>query len=321
MSILVVEDNQESAVLLQRILESSGHPKVHVVHSAPDAYEFLGVGTGRVNHPDINLILLDILLPDVDGIDACRHILGDENFRNIPIITVTATSSEQYLAKAFDAGAVDFISKPFRNEELLARVRSAMRLKHEIDRRAARERELERANAELFKLSSLDGLTGVGNRRRFDEILDKEWRRALRNHNPLAMVMVDIDFFKAYNDRLGHLAGDDCLKEVARALSGALRRPGDFVTRYGGEEFAVILPETALAGALKVAEEMRRSVEALAILHPGSKAARVVTISAGAAFVQPEMGKSACMENLIALADGALLDAKKRGRNQVVSMG
>jgi two-component system chemotaxis family response regulator WspR len=321
MGILIVEDSRDSAVLLKHILDKEGYTGVHAVHSAGAAFEYMGVGQTRSRHPEVDLVLLDILMPEIDGIKACRRIKEDPRLRDIPIIMVTATSSELNLEKAFEAGAIDFINKPFRNLELLARVRSALRLKQEIDRRKQRESELTQVNAELLKLSCQDGLTGVANRRHFDETMEMEWKRAIRNGRPLSLMMIDIDFFKNYNDHFGHIPGDECLKMVAETLGMCLRRPADFVTRYGGEEFAVILPETDLAGAAKLAEEMRKAVESRSVAHPRSVAAPVVTISAGAACIAPERGETGNMQNLIAMADGALLQAKRQGRNRVVTVG
>ncbi len=321
MGILIVEDSKDSALLLKRILETEGFTEVDAVNSACAAFEYLGVGQSSSPHHEVDLVLLDILMPEIDGIKACRRIKEEPRLRDVPVIMVTATSSELNLEKAFEAGAMDFINKPFRDVELLTRVRSALRLKQEIDRRKQRESELTQANAELLKLSCQDGLTGVANRRHFDETMEMEWRRAIRNEKPISLLMIDIDFFKNYNDHFGHVPGDECLKMVSETLELSLKRPADFVTRYGGEEFAVILPETDLPGAGKLGEEMRRAVEAKGMQHPRSVTAPVVTISVGAACFKPQRGESTNMMNLIAMADGALLEAKRTGRNRVVKVG
>lgn len=168
----------------------------------------------------------------------------------------------------------------------------------------------------LRELSYLDGLTSIANRRHFDEVLSKEWQRALRERKPISVIFIDIDFFKAYNDTYGHLSGDDCLKQVANTISCTVRRPGDFVARYGGEEFAVILPNTAALGAITVAESMRKGVESQKILHAGSKVSSYVTISAGVATMIPAQDNNP--DFLVATADKALYQAKNEGRNRVV---
>lgn len=175
--------------------------------------------------------------------------------------------------------------------------------------------ERKRLEKELWRLSYLDGLTGVANRRHFEDTLDQEWNRAAREGKPLSLVMCDIDFFKAYNDTCGHQSGDDCLKKVARALSGILKRPGDLVARYGGEEFVIILPGADAKSAVFVIEELRSGVEALEIAHPNSPVCGCVTVSLGVASIIP-VRKSSSAE-LIAAADQALYEAKKEGRNQV----
>ncbi|HEX9671003.1 MAG TPA: diguanylate cyclase, partial [Thermoanaerobaculia bacterium] len=180
-------------------------------------------------------------------------------------------------------------------------------------------RRLQEANAGLQLLSALDGLTGIANRRRFEEVLDLEWRRASRAGLPLAIAMVDIDHFKRYNDAQGHQRGDDCLVRVAHALAGSLHRAGDFVARYGGEEFVVVLPGSDEEQAVAYAETLRRGIEALAIPHADSAPAGVVTVSAGVAAAVPEPGAPPAA--LVEAADRALYAAKRGGRNRVERAG
>lgn len=180
-----------------------------------------------------------------------------------------------------------------------------------------RTRQLEELNRELKRLAALDSVTGLANRRQFQDTLAHEWRRALRDRTPLALIMVDIDYFKAYNDGLGHQAGDDCLRLVARALAETARRPGDLVARYGGEEFALILPKTDAQGALDLAERLRLKVQALDVPHPHPAAEGHVTISAGVAAVVPI--PSEVPDSLTAAADRALYRAKQAGRNRVAA--
>lgn len=199
------------------------------------------------------------------------------------------------------------------NAELRADIDERIRTLETLQHAKQRAEDLARR---LQLLSSLDGLTGIANRRHFDEALDREWRRALRNGTTISMILVDIDFFKNYNDTYGHQAGDECLKEVARLLKGYSRRPGDFVARYGGEEFAVVLSETGPDTAGRIAEEIRMGVETLGIPHGSSPAKEVVTVSAGVAAAMP--AKRGSPDALIHDADGALYQAKHRGRNRVV---
>ncbi|HEY9297751.1 MAG TPA: diguanylate cyclase, partial [Phormidium sp.] len=176
--------------------------------------------------------------------------------------------------------------------------------------------QMEVANAELKRLACLDGLTKVANRRHFDEYLEREWRRMIREQNPMALILCDIDYFKLYNDTYGHLAGDSCLQRVADAIQRAVKRPADLVARYGGEEFAVILPNTKAEGALTVAEEMRACVAALQIIHQESKTSQYVTLSLGVAVTIPTLESS--YEELIRIADLGLYDAKFQGRDRIV---
>ncbi len=322
MKILIVDDSPDSQLLIKSILEYAGYKDLLTANSALEAFKRLGMDSNATVSTDIDLILMDIVMPEMDGIEACRLIKSFEYLRDIPIIIVTATAKD--LQMAFAAGATDYITKPLNKVELLARVSSALRLKREIDNRKAREQELmkltqqlEELNQMLQRLSSLDGLTGIANRRHFDLILKQEWRRALRDATPLSLILIDVDFFKAYNDTYGHQMGDDCLKRVANSLKGVLKRPTDLIARYGGEEFVVLLPKTDVGGAIALAEEMRAGVEALGITHARSQATDRVTISLGVATVTPNPDSSHA--ELIAEADHALYQAKQEGRNRVKS--
>jgi diguanylate cyclase (GGDEF)-like protein len=232
------------------------------------------------------------------------------------------------LEDAFLAGAADYIAKPINQIELNVRVRSALALKLAMDERNTREFEFERREKELLEvtrlleetnerlrhLSTLDGLTGIPNRRRIMEFLDQEWRRSQRDGSWLSILMIDVDYFKHYNDTLGHQAGDDCLWMVANCLKRCLHRASDMIGRYGGEEFIAVLPETPRDGAINVAHEMRAGVQALNIEHPDSGAAQVVTISLGVAACQPSNDMTAT--KLVSMADQALFEAKRHGRNR-----
>lgn len=325
MTILVVNDSLQQRLLLETTLRDGGYPDVRHAASATDAFRMLGLdGPERPGDPAVQLILMDILLTPIDGIEACAHITRSTRAQGIPVVMVCALDDDRALQRAFDMGAVDYVMRPIRDAELLARVRHIIRLNRETALRNARERELlavtrqlADANEALQRLSLQDGLTGIANRRHLDEYLDREWRRAIRSRAPLSVVMADIDNFKSYNDTYGHRAGDDALKRVAQTMAGALRRAGDLVTRCGGEEFAVVLPETPSDHAHRVAETLRLAVESLGIEHRGSPVAPWLTISVGVACETPERSSSAA--GLLGTADSAMYRSKSSGRNRVTA--
>jgi diguanylate cyclase (GGDEF)-like protein len=237
---------------------------------------------------------------------------------------MTGSGDEDDLERAFAAGATDFFTKPVAVPHLLARLRAVLRLHDELDWYRNRVRTLEEQaryqEAALLTVKSeagLDGLTGVANRRTFDQVLAREWARSSREGTPLALVMADVDHFKAYNDLYGHPGGDYCLAKVAGVLRGTLNRPGDVTARYGGEEFAAVLPGTDLTGSAVVAEAMRAGVEALGMAHAGSPRHGRVTVSLGAAALVP--GPTAEEHDLVKAADQALYRAKHEGRNRVAT--
>ena len=318
--ILIVDDSKSSRLLLKTILHKAGYKDILVAECAKDAFEMLGMNAEKrkPGSDNFDLILMDIEMPEIDGIEACQRIKKIWSLIDIPIIMVTASTDVANLQKAFDRGAIDYISKPVRKVELLARIRSVLKLKEEMDRRKVLVKKLEAANIKLKKLSFIDGLTGIANRRIFDEFLEKEWRRPLRNRKQLSLIMIDIDFFKKYNDTYGHQAGDDCLKQVAKTLSGVLKRPGDLAARYGGEEFAIILSETDSVNAKKLAEKARMELESLNMPHKNSENADYVTISLGTATTLPHRDLS--IEDLLHAADKELYRAKNKGRNRVCTV-
>ncbi|WP_397448615.1 diguanylate cyclase domain-containing protein [Pseudomonas sp. NA-150] len=248
-----------------------------------------------------DLILLDVVMDDIDGHEVCRQLKADPATSTIPIIFITAQNQEADEVVALGLGAVDFITKPINSVIVRARVGTQLTVKLQGD--------LLRASA------LLDGLTGVGNRRKFDDDLLTNWRQCLREKNPISLVLLDIDYFKRYNDHYGHQRGDACLKRVAKALSETLRRPYDSVARYGGEEFACILPRTGLEGALGMAETMLANIRELEIEHKGSDIDRVITASLGVATLTPTTGSGP--EALLAAADIQLYQAKRSGRGRV----
>ncbi|UJX39761.1 diguanylate cyclase [Desulfovibrio sp. JY] len=292
-NVLVVDDAPSNLAILTETLRNEF--AVRIATSGPEALRLV-----CDTPPD--LILLDILMPEMDGYEVCRRLKADFSTRNIPIIFLTAKNEVSDETLGLALGAVDYITKPITVPIVQARVRAHV--------------ELKRRGDLLETLSMRDGLTGIPNRRRFDEYLDQAWRHAMRCNTTLSMIMADIDDFKAYNDAYGHMAGDECLRSVARALSGALRRPGDLVARFGGEEFAVVLENTDLRGALHLAESMRLAVIDIDIGHEDSRAAEVVTVSLGAATLTPKAGMTP--EALVGAADRMLYAAKQAGRNRVL---
>lgn len=310
MKILVVEDSPTALKVLCQQIERLGMVPI----AARDAIS--GLDAYREHKPD--LILLDVVLPQADGFSVAQQIRGTEaNGDWTPIIFLTVRNNDEDLARGIGAGGDDYLMKPVSEIVLGAKLRAMLRI---VDMRRSLvsvSRRLDRANRELRRLSSQDGLTGISNRRHFDEVFSREWRRAARNRKTISLVMCDVDFFKQYNDVYGHQAGDECLIHVARCLSKQARRPGDSVMRYGGEEFAVLLPETDGRGAGLLAEKIRSAVEALAIPHAGSETGKVVTVSAGVASAGPGVAAEK-QSDLLQWTDAALYEAKRQGRNRVV---
>ena len=247
-----------------------------------------------------DLVLLDVVMPEMDGHEVCARLKADEATRNIPVIFVTSHTDAEEETKGLELGAIDFIAKPVNPAVVRARVKTHLTLKAQSDL--------------LRQMVFIDGLTGVANRRCFDERFETEWRRAARGGLPLALLMLDVDHFKRFNDRYGHQAGDECLRQVASAIAGGLRRPGDLVARYGGEEFACILAETDLEGALAVGAGIEQAVRALNVAHVDSDVSDMVTVSVGAATAVPE--RDGHPAPLLALADAQLYRAKHSGRGR-----
>ena len=290
--ILIVDDSPENIRILGQALKND-----YQVSFSISGDHALTIAMSE-NPPD--LILLDIIMTGMNGYEVCRKLKENKISRDIPVIFITAMNHEEDEKLGLEIGAVDYITKPFNMSIVKARVRTHIKLKQLLDM--------------LKDLSSIDGLTGIPNRRRFDEVLNDEWRRALREQHSISLVMIDIDCFKAYNDNYGHLAGDDSLRKVAKTLAETVQRPMDFVARYGGEEFTAILPRTNLEGVQHVAEKMRKNIESLNIPHEFSSVARYVTISVGACSLIPLTLMSP--SHLIKNADNALYSAKYNGRNQ-----
>ena len=249
----------------------------------------------------VDLILLDVEMPEMNGYEVCRRLKEDSHTQNIPVIFVSAANDVQHETEGLEIGAIDYIIKPSNPAIIKARVKNHLELK--------KYRDI------LERISLIDGLTGIANRRNFDQTLEKEWRRALRKGDILSLAVVDIDFFKKYNDYYGHLEGDKCLQDVSSILKESLYRAADLVARYGGEEFVVLLPSTTNVEALVVLERIRSNVEELRIPHKMSEVAEHVTVSIGLASAWPGADKTS--SDLIRQADTALYQAKNSGRNRI----
>ncbi len=311
MKALLIEDTLTSATLVSHQLRKIGIEPI----LARDGEK--GIEQFKLERPD--LILLDIIMPGMDGFEVARRIRQLEQAGEwTPIIFLTARTSDEDLEKGIAVGGDDYLIKPVSETVLAAKVRAMQRIAQMRYSLLVLTRKLDEANQELTRLSSLDGLTSIANRRQFDETLLREWRRASRQGKPLALLLSDVDRFKQFNDGYGHQVGDECLNAVARTFAAALRRPADLVARYGGEEFAVILPDTDITGALQVAEGMRSAVENLRITHRYSQDGGVVTVSIGVASVIPGRSEGRPAD-LLKAADDALYQAKERGRNRIAA--
>ncbi|WP_017715995.1 GGDEF domain-containing response regulator [Kamptonema formosum] len=326
-NILVVDDMPDNLRVLSSMLTRRGH----TVRKALNGQ--MALTACQTVLPD--LILLDINMPDMNGYDVCALLKTSEKTCHIPVIFISVLDEALDKVKAFRVGGADYITKPFQIEEVLARVENQLMVRRlqislqdrnrllkdqnalllqEIEKRRRAEEALQKANEKLQLLADSDSLTGIANRRHFDESLRREWKRSARDTLSLSLIMCDIDCFKFYNDTYGHQAGDDCLKLVAGAIGRALKRPADLVARYGGEEFAALLPNTDLDGALRVAESIHLEVRQLKIVHAQSSVSDYITLSAGIACTVPNYTESPA--TLISAADRALYQAKERGRNQ-----
>lgn len=293
-TILIVDDEIRNCRLLETLLRPEGY-RTQIVAGGAEALAAIAQ-----HAPD--LILLDVRMPGMDGYQVARSLKANPDTANIPIIMVSAQDDRDARMAGLDAGAEEFLTKPVDRAELWLRVRNLLRLKALSDC--------------LQKLSSHDGLTELANRRHFDKYLADQIAITRRHQRTLALVMCDVDLFKAYNDHYGHQAGDECLRQVAVALRSCCRRPADMAARYGGEEFCVILPDTDMAGAARIAEAARDAVAQLRVAHEYSPASAFVSISGGVAVL---LGKTdSAAQQLIAAADQALYQAKHLGRNRMV---
>ncbi|MBU0688204.1 MAG: diguanylate cyclase [Gammaproteobacteria bacterium] len=310
LKILVVEDSKVTVKVLSNYLAAMHISEPLIAEDGTTALEVYAR-----ERPDV--VLLDIKLPDIDGFEVARQIRKMEGEHEwAAIIFLTAMNTDEDLARGIAAGGDDYLVKPVSEVVFHAKVRAMQRLIEMQRRLVDVTQQLDGANAELLRLSTTDALTGIANRRSLDQFLEREWRRCLRMKKPLALVMMDIDYFKLFNDKYGHQAGDDCLKKVADQIARAAPRATDLAARYGGEEFTLVLGETDQDGAMWIAERVRQMVADLQVTHyaTGSK---FVTISCGVVSVLPDEDVS--LEILLQSADAALYQAKRGGRDRVVA--
>jgi len=321
-TILVVDDNPDNLSVVLSLLAEKNF-EIAVAMDGASALESFQMASPQ-------LALLDVVLPDMTGFELCRRLKSESVNDEIPVIFMTALDDAKFKVQGFEAGGVDYLTKPLELPELLARIEYHLRIHRRAHNLETENSRLQQANnslelrnriaaetnRKLQQLVHIDGLTQVGNRRCFDERLKQEWLRLRRERKPLSLILFDIDYFKAYNDRYGHPAGDACLAQIAQAVSRLLKRPGDLLTRYGGEEFAVILPNVDAAGALYIADHIQTEIARLALPHESSSVSPYVTVSQGISTSVPLV--SLPPSHLIQSADQALYLAKRQGRNQSI---
>ncbi len=292
-SVLIVDDERNNLNILAHILKAKY--KVVLAKNGRQAIE-------RAIKQPPDLILLDIVMPDMDGYQVLYELKNDDRLKDIPVIFISALCDDADEEKGLVLGAVDYISKPFSHPIVLARVNNHIKIVRQIKL--------------IESIALLDSVTGIPNRRNYESRIDMEWLRAVRERTVFSLLFLDIDYFKYFNDNYGHSKGDEALKAVANNIYRNIRRPADFAARTGGEEFAVLLPNTEKEGALHQAELIRASVEAMRIPHHYSTVSSVLTVSIGVTYCLPNQESN--LQEFINEADKMLYRAKNAGRNQVI---
>ncbi len=307
LNILLVDDEPFIRSIIQEMLECAGHHPV-TAENGRQALSKLAETQG------IDLIISDMEMPEMNGMALIRKLREDGV--TLPIIILTGNDEIKVAVEAMKAGSNDYLLKDENIQDTLFMAIDRVMEKHRLaERNRQLMADLARKNRELERLSLLDGLTDIPNRRYFDRVLAQEWRRCMLAESPISLIMADIDYFKKYNDTYGHQDGDDCLRQVAKALHEALGEPGDFVARYGGEEFVAVMPDTELERALATAEAMRGRIMGLAVPHESSEVSDRITLSIGVSCAVPREDLDS--PELIAVADKALYEAKREGRDRV----
>lgn len=314
--VLLVDDQVMIGEAIRRVLAEQPNIDFHYCSNPSEA-----IAVAEAIKPTV--ILQDLVMPGVDGLTLVRQYRVHAVTRDIPVIVLSTKEDPAIKSSAFAAGANDYLVKLPDDIELIARIRyHSKSYLNQVQRDQAyralhySQQRLQEKNLELLRLSNQDGLTGLSNRRYFDEYIDAQWKLAIRDQSPFSLLMIDVDGFKQYNDTYGHLAGDEVLKKIAMVMRQRFLRPTDLPARFGGEEFAVILPATPLAPIQSMGEDLRRGVEELCILHSASDIGEYITISVGGASIIPKTGES--FLQLIDRADEALYEAKELGKNRVV---
>jgi len=317
--VLLIDDQPMIAEAVRRALETEQDIEFHYCQDPTKAIAI-------ANKIQPTIILQDLVMPEVNGLMMVKFFRVNRETSQVPIIILSTKEDPKIKSEAFSLGVNDYLIKLPDKIELIARLRyhsSAYIYHKQRDESYAAlqesQRQLHEANQALEKLSALDGLTGIANRRQFDAVLGKEWTRAIRNRIPISLLMLDIDYFKLYNDSYGHQQGDVCLKAVAKILHDNEKRPADLAARYGGEEFAVILPETDSNGAREIANTILQGIRQANIAHASSTVSDTLTASLGVATMTAERERQPT--DLVAQADRALYQAKAEGRNRVVVGG
>ncbi len=316
--VLLVDDDEEN---LQTLKESLRELNVCVVKakSGRRAIDYLMKN-------DVFLSIINVDMEEMNGFQLAEGMRNNEKTRNIPIVFMTSDSKEQkYIFRGYQLGAVDYLFKPVNKFVLTCKIKLFIdiyeknyQLKKKtilLESKVEELIQLRESNYKLEKLSFYDSLTGLENRRRFDQILNREWNRAIREQKELSIIMLDVDNFKSYNDNYGHINGDECLKRLAKSLLSTVKRSCDSVARYGGEEFIVLLPSTHNKGAIEVAENIRKNIEAMNIVHEYSGISNRLTVSLGVNTVIPSISTS--QMDFIEKADQALYSAKHIQKNIV----
>jgi two-component system chemotaxis family response regulator WspR len=314
--VLLVDDQAIIAEGIRRMLESEKDINLHYCADPSKAID-------TAIEVNATIILQDLIMPDVDGMTLVRFYRANHATKDIPVIVLSSKEDPTIKRDAFGYGASDYLVKLPDQIELIARIRAHAKnyiLQTERDAAffALREmkKQLEASNRKLQQLSMLDGLTGIANRRHFDNTMESALSNATNKQSPLSLILIDIDYFKRFNDSYGHQGGDDCLIKVATTLSRACNHADDLAARYGGEEFVILLPDTNEDQAYAVAERLRKAIQDMNIEHKASDVARYVTLSMGISTVQP--GENIKAQQLIEQADKALYKAKESGRNKSV---